>query len=48
MQAVDVLEDVLLWDAPDICFPRRDHLRLALYIFKVWWAPGSAGSNYLL
>jgi hypothetical protein len=35
MQAVEVLEDVLLWDAPDICFTRKDHLCMASYIFKV-------------
>jgi hypothetical protein len=35
MQAVELVGDELLWDAPDICFTRKDHLRMASYIFKV-------------
>lgn len=34
-QAVQCVEQEVLWDAPDICLTKKDHLRVATYIFKV-------------
>jgi hypothetical protein len=35
LQAVQCVEQEVLWDAPDIRLTNKDHLRMATYIFKV-------------